>query len=272
MAFKFNFTSEDLDLEEDQAQQLESSLNDLSLETHTKLPCKEYDILSCVLPNAIQADSLTIPPVEKPLYKRTLADVRFQIAEQDTLADENETGSEVVSMLNLSGNTDLIKGVYEGGFKTWECSVDLVSFLSQLPEEQRTNKKILELGCGSSLPALYLLSKDANNRVDVQDYNEQVIRCITIPNILLNTLLTVQDPSTLHEKEEASLSDSESESESESEEKEGEEEEEEEDRIIGDSNTCDVEAELVSENMPEMLNCLAQRTRAFVGDWSGLPC
>lgn len=66
------------------------------------------------------------------------------MAEQDTLVEEQDD-KEVISMLNLSGNTDLIKGVYEGGFKTWECSIDMVQYLSGLPEDQISNKKILEV-------------------------------------------------------------------------------------------------------------------------------
>lgn len=66
------------------------------------------------------------------------------MAEQDNLVDEHPD-KDVVSMLNLSGNSDLIKGVYEGGFKTWECSIDMVQYLSGLPEEQVTNKKVLEV-------------------------------------------------------------------------------------------------------------------------------
>ncbi|KAL0094975.1 hypothetical protein J3Q64DRAFT_1716729 [Phycomyces blakesleeanus] len=277
MAFKFNFTCDDLDLDEtDEGQQLESSLGDLSLEEEcNKIPCQQYDILSSALPTVIQADMLEIPSVEKLIYKRTLADVKFQMAEQDTLVDQGDnSSSEVVSMLNLSGNSDLIRGVYEGGFKTWECSVDLVQFLSQLPKEQITNKKILELGCGSSLPSLYLLSKNDSNKVDVQDYNEQVIRCITIPNILLNTILTIQDPSTAinDNKEEENEESSESEDdENEGEDEEEEEEDEEEDRIIGDSNTCDAEADIPAEQAPDMLRRLSERTKAFIGDWSGLP-
>lgn len=69
------------------------------------------------------------------------------MAEQDNLVDEN-ADKEVVSMLNLSGNSDLIKGVYEGGFKTWECSIDMVQYLSGLPEDQLTNKKVLEVITG----------------------------------------------------------------------------------------------------------------------------
>lgn len=85
-----------------------------------------------------------MPTVEKPIFKRTLEDVKFQMAQQDTITDE-DPDKEVANMLNLSGNTDLIKGVYEGGFKTWECSVDMVQYLSTLPEDEITNKRVLEV-------------------------------------------------------------------------------------------------------------------------------
>ncbi|KAI9336256.1 hypothetical protein BD770DRAFT_401785 [Pilaira anomala] len=272
MAFKFNFTNEDLDLEDtEENQQLESSLNDLSIDETddiNKIPSREYDILSSPLPSVIQADILQVPTVEKPIYKRTLADVKFQMAEQDTLVEEQDD-KEVISMLNLSGNTDLIKGVYEGGFKTWECSIDMVQYLSGLPEDQISNKKILELGCGSSLPALYLLSHSHTNRVDVQDYNDQVIRYITIPNILLNTVLTVEEPSSKVVEEEIQ---EESSSEEEEDDEEDEDEDDDEDkRIEEDVDTCDVEAQISAETIPTMLKLVSERTRAFVGDWSTLP-
>ncbi|KAI8387011.1 hypothetical protein BD560DRAFT_321399 [Blakeslea trispora] len=272
MAFKFNFTNEELDLEDtEDNQQLETSLSDLTIENNevNKVLSQQYDILTSPLPSVIQADILQVPNVEKPIYKRTLADVKFQMAEQDSLVDAENNDSEVVNMLNLSGNTDLIRGVYEGGFKTWECSVDMVQYLASLPTEQISQKRVLELGCGSSLPSLYLLSSELDNKVDVQDYNEQVIRFITIPNILLNTVLTVQDPAVSTEPSEP-IEEEES-SEDEDEEEEEEEDDDDEKRIEEDPITCDAEAEIASERVPEMLSQVNARTRAFFGDWSTLP-
>ncbi|KAI8378213.1 hypothetical protein EDC96DRAFT_435478 [Choanephora cucurbitarum] len=274
MAFKFNFTNEELDLEDtEDNQQLESSLGDLSIETNevNKIPSQQYDILSSPLPSVIQADILQVPDVEKPIYKRTLADVKFQMAEQDSLVEDENNDKEVINMLNLSGNTDLIRGVYEGGFKTWECSVDMVQYLASLPTEQISQKRVLELGCGSSLPSLYLLSPNLSNKVDVQDYNEQVIRFITIPNILLNTVLTVQDPAANTEPSESIEVEQEEESSDEEDEEEDEEDDDDEKRIEEDPVTCDAEAEIATERIPEMLGQVNARTRAFFGDWSTLP-
>lgn len=128
-------------------------------------------------------------------------------------------------------------------------------------------KIVVQLGCGSSLPSLYLLSHSNTNKVDVQDYNDQVIRYITIPNILLNTVLTVQEPSSNITTDEAK----EDEESSEEEDSEDEEDDEEEKRIEEDADTCDAEAEIFIEKIPTMLKMVSERTRAFVGDWSTLP-
>lgn len=72
-------------------------------------------------------------------------------------------------------SSDLEPGVYEGGAKVWEGSLDLVRFLADLSNEElfghdnnnnnsttgstTGNFHILELGCGHALPACYLLTQ-----------------------------------------------------------------------------------------------------------------
>lgn len=57
------------------------------------------------------------------LARRDLFDIRFQILNEDgTFADEQ---------------SDLIPGVYEGGMKTWECSLDLVAELHSRVQDAR---------------------------------------------------------------------------------------------------------------------------------------
>lgn len=129
----------------------------------------------------------------------------------------------------------------------------------------------VQLGCGSSLPSLFLLSHSQSNRVDVQDYNDQVIRYITIPNILLNTVLTVQENSGTTSSGDQIETNEYSEDEDEDDEDEDEDEEDEDEkRIEEDVDTCDAEAEITTEKIPDMLNQIQSRTRAFVGDWSSL--
>ena len=88
----------------------------------------------------------------------------------------------------------------------------------------------------------------------------------------MNTVLTVQEPASsssataVDEEKQEEQEDSDSEDDS-----EDEEDEDEEKRIEEDVDTCDAEAEILSENIPTMLQQLSSRTRAFVGDWSSLP-
>lgn len=76
------------------------------------------------------------------LVKRDLFDARFQLISQDDGSEVNnehrEPGVKNESMLNetresalsfLDTPSDLVPGVYEGGLKTWECSLDLVDYL-----------------------------------------------------------------------------------------------------------------------------------------------
>ena len=44
--------------------------------------------------------------------------------------------------------------VYEGGMKIWECSLDLVKYLSETVADLH-GKKVLELGCGAGLDFVF---------------------------------------------------------------------------------------------------------------------
>ncbi len=52
---------------------------------------------------------------------------------------------------DIAGDSDLVPGVYEGGFKIWECAHDLAQFLST---RNFSGLSVLELGCGVGLPGL----------------------------------------------------------------------------------------------------------------------
>jgi predicted nicotinamide N-methyase len=112
------------------------------------------------------------------MFKRNVSDIKFEIASNE------EDGDNMIATAVLQ-QTDIIPGVYEGGLKTWECSVDLVKYLSDLQNSEFENKSILELGCGSALPGVYCLTRGAN--VDFQDYNQEILSLVTIPNVLINT-------------------------------------------------------------------------------------
>lgn len=100
--------------------------------------------------------------------------------------------------------SDLIPGIYEGGLKMWECSIDLCRFLYELystnaDTDNRSNDGIslalgsngttLELGCGHGLPGIMvsLLGASSQNKVLFSDYNDYVLKYCTLRNLFLNT-------------------------------------------------------------------------------------
>lgn len=92
-------------------------------------------------------------------------------------------GEDIVSQ-SISSQSDLITGVYEGGLKIWECTFDLMQYLSEA-EIQFAHKLVLDLGCGAGLLGIVALKRNAE-RVHFQDYNSMVIEEITLPNVLVN--------------------------------------------------------------------------------------
>ena len=70
-------------------------------------------------------------------------------------------------------NSDLVSGVYEGGLKVWECSLDLVDFIST-NQVKFQRKKVLEIGCGQGLPGVAALKTGALEVV-FQDFNQEVL-------------------------------------------------------------------------------------------------
>jgi SAM-dependent methyltransferase len=104
-----------------------------------------------------------------------------------TLQD-NSFSSIDCEFVNDLKKTDLISGLYEGGFKLWECSIDVIRYLMQQQSNSSSgidlkNKRVLECGCGHGLPGLYSIEKGAT--VDFQDYNWEVIEYLTMANVLL---------------------------------------------------------------------------------------
>ncbi len=84
-------------------------------------------------------------------------------------------------------DSDLIPGVYEGGFKVWECTMDTIKYLQNTPHllSRISGASILDLGCGHGFLGIYCLMNNAT-KVSFSDFNEEVIRGPTCQNILRN--------------------------------------------------------------------------------------
>ncbi|KAF7195903.1 Histidine protein methyltransferase 1 [Pseudocercospora fuligena] len=191
MAFSFGFSADDADSDVEDA---------ADPETHTAsnaaaaacIPAKlhKFEDLVASLPERLSYSTVRI---ESPLGKvvslprRELFDVKAQLLQEDQLSNDH-----VIDQLEKS---DLRSGVYEGGFKTWECSLDLASLLLDRGPRKDIDElircdQIVELGAGSALPSLVLFRHALINGVfgltfTLADYNEEVLRLITLPNLFL---------------------------------------------------------------------------------------
>lgn len=90
---------------------------------------------------------------------------------------------------NIDAESDLIPGHYEGGYKIWECSLDLASIVSELPSALfQLPRKVLELGCGHGVPGIVTLKafEDTIEEIVFTDFNREVLQETTWPSIKLN--------------------------------------------------------------------------------------
>lgn len=129
----------------------------------------------------------TGPGAAVSVPRRDLYDVKHQLMSQDELSASDEI------LLGLT-NEDLRVATYEGGLKSWECTFDLMEVLAERSGSAGRGlpKSVLEMGCGTGLPCVLLLSQmlqDSSSsdarRLVLADYNESVLRLVTVPNLLL---------------------------------------------------------------------------------------
>ncbi|XP_045619313.1 histidine protein methyltransferase 1 homolog [Procambarus clarkii] len=138
-----------------------------------------------------------------PAQKHEVNSTHFQSLSEDTIVEEVTIGQTKIRYLSMTAamqkmeekelssyilpafkdHTDLVPAIYEGGLKVWECTWDLLHFL-EASDIKLKRRRVLELGCGAALPALYTALQGAH--VTLQDYNEEVVNFITIPNVALN--------------------------------------------------------------------------------------
>ncbi|KAK6432277.1 hypothetical protein LTR95_011556 [Oleoguttula sp. CCFEE 5521] len=190
MAFSFGFAGDDVDGDDVDAGHAPSAAP-TNGSGFGSAPAVEHslDELLATLPDRLSYSTVTIEsPIGKTLHlpRRELYDVRVQLMAEDD-ADKDETLSDL-------STSDIRTGVYEGGFKTWECSLDLASLLldrgprKDIDELVRCDQ-IVELGCGTALPTLVIFQHALQNTIPLtftlQDYNASVLRLVSLPNLLL---------------------------------------------------------------------------------------
>ncbi|KAK5708484.1 hypothetical protein LTR17_020663 [Elasticomyces elasticus] len=176
-------------------------------------PVNEHTVeeLIATLPDHLSYSTVRIEsPTGRELFlpRRDLHDVRVQLLQE---------GPENDHIIDQIGTSDLRSGVYEGGFKTWECSLDLASLLldrgprKDIDELIRCDQIIevsiayfshhehadnVQLGAGTALPTLVLFQHALLNTIPLTftlaDYNDTVLRLVTLPNLLLTWAATTK--------------------------------------------------------------------------------
>ncbi|GEQ66409.1 hypothetical protein JCM33374_g72 [Metschnikowia sp. JCM 33374] len=220
MSFAFGFTGDDISDTEAPEVSVNTPQNPKSdqLSDHAVLQPKFHSLDDLL--HSLKNVRLTFDNYQTPngniVYRRQLFDIKHQV-----MTEEDEVSNEVHNILigNTSDEVDVRKNVYEGGFKSWECSYDLVDKLHTLYKEGELSqfRCLLELGCGTALPTCYLLmllfgspekdsSASSNNSPPQEnspstfifsDFNFEVLRLVTLPNILIHYASTLS-PETLN--------------------------------------------------------------------------
>ncbi|XP_034979902.2 histidine protein methyltransferase 1 homolog [Zootoca vivipara] len=175
-------SSEETILNQEHLSEISSNVADNRILSKSNIMPKEGLCLKC-------AKEHNLPEDFQKLFKNKVLgtlppDTRcVNISMVETAPSENAVGEDIVSQ-SVSSHSDLISGVYEGGLKIWECTFDLMDYLSEA-EIQFAHKLVLDLGCGAGLLGIVALKRNAE-QVHFQDYNSTVIEELTMPNVLVN--------------------------------------------------------------------------------------
>lgn len=208
MSFAFGFTGDDIS--DDEISPNVAAAPTLSSESppapllspklHSLL-----EILSTLKDVRITFDNFTTPG-GNIVYRRELFDIKHQAMTEEDSENAGDVHKILVGSENASDDVDLRSNVYEGGFKLWECSYDLVDELAKLWYQGTISSlsNFLEIGCGTSLPSCFLLmlllQKDlaSTRNLVLSDFNYEVLRLVTVPNLIVHWASTL-DPETLHQ-------------------------------------------------------------------------
>ena len=92
----------------------------------------------------------------------------------------------------VARESDLIPGIYEGGYKVWECSLDIAKIIMGDSDTfdsivGHKPQKLLELGCGTAIPAIVaMMTHESITEVVLTDFNEEVLETVSWPHAILN--------------------------------------------------------------------------------------
>ncbi|KAL4737564.1 hypothetical protein BDV11DRAFT_153038 [Aspergillus similis] len=233
--FSFGFSGDDIDIDIDYHEVIdttESGHQDVgtasTLPELVKAQKHETDEWLSMLPSQISYNTCTISPFQDKglgiglststdiranivtVARRDVFDIRAQLMVEDGAEEQN---SELIAGLEKG---DITPNFYEGGFKTWECSIDLAGLVVDEgvgPEGEGEDRHVVELGSGTAVPSLAVFAqllartetdgttskpgeKKRQTHFTFADYNSAVLRLVTLPNLILtwNHYITHRKP------------------------------------------------------------------------------
>lgn len=170
------------------------------------------DDLARYLPAKLSFSQQSIPTSSGTIQilRRHVFDARFQIISQNLIDEDSTWNWKEGFPADQGSESDLVKGVYEGGMKTWEASSDLTAYIAS---KDLNMSATLELGCGTALPSLYVFRNALASipdrppaKLHLQDYNPPVLAMLTFPNLLLN-YVAIRHPDRVENSGELELDD-----------------------------------------------------------------
>ncbi|KAF2665048.1 hypothetical protein BT63DRAFT_83729 [Microthyrium microscopicum] len=196
--FNFGFSGDDFDEDHtnDSHEAQSTPMETADAEPTVKPMAHKLQNLMAKLPPKISWNTIKIEsPKGSILYlpRRELFDVRVQIMAQD----EDVAGEVKVPGLD---NADIRTNVYEGGFKSWECSFDLARLLLDRGPRKDIDDlcrvdHVIEMGCGTAIPVSVLFHYAITQALPLYftftDYNLEVLELVTLPNLLLTFASTL---------------------------------------------------------------------------------
>ncbi|XP_020294624.1 histidine protein methyltransferase 1 homolog isoform X2 [Pseudomyrmex gracilis] len=162
--FKFGFAKDTINTNEEQKK------DELEWISATKIE---------ITPEQIQATYKTDSYIETKIFSHyNLGLIRSDKVLEDLTKQNYQNIVEAESQ-----HSDLVPAKYEGGLKIWECTFDLSRYILQEKIDLK-DKLVMDLGCGAGVIGIVALLNDS--AVHFQDYNAEVLRSVTIPNVILN--------------------------------------------------------------------------------------
>ncbi|KAL4902526.1 hypothetical protein BDW74DRAFT_180630 [Aspergillus multicolor] len=224
-AFSFGFSGDDIDIDVDENEVnnvTETSVQEAAptLPGLVKAQKHGIDEWLSTLPSQISYNTCIIAPTQEgaavprtstgngtatvTVARRDVFDIRAQLMVEDSAEEQN---GELIAGLEKG---DITPNFYEGGFKTWECSIDLGGLVvGEGVGLGNQDGHVIELGSGTAVPSLALFAQLLAETETIQtaaekrrthftfaDYNSAVLRLVTLPNLLLtwNYFVTQRNP------------------------------------------------------------------------------